>query len=213
MQKVKKGNKRHTNDKIVTIHRWYNYVYKISPQIYKINLENNKWVHKVFSIEHKYRKLILFLYTSDGHIDTEFKSTPFTITQKWNYLGILLGNMYRTWVLKTTKRMKEIEERTHSPKSRYYFYNLWCVWASLMAQLVKTLPAKRETRLRIPGLGRFPLQYSGLENSTDCCYGVAKSHWRLKDFHFQSLVCTWRDEVHLLTCLLIFFFFFTEYFR
>lgn len=32
-----------------------------------------------------------YFYAFDGHIDTEFKSTPFAITQKWNYLGILLG--------------------------------------------------------------------------------------------------------------------------
>ena len=43
----------------------------------------------------------------------------------------------------------------------------------------------------IPGLGRspgegksYPLQYSGLENSTDCVfYGVAKSRAKLSDFH------------------------------
>ena len=47
----------------------------------------------------------------------------------------------------------------------------------------------------IPGLGRspgegnsYPLQYSGLENSTDCIvHGVAKSRTRLSDFHFTSL--------------------------
>ena len=45
----------------------------------------------------------------------------------------------------------------------------------------------------IPGLGRslgegkgYPLQYSGLEDSTDCIvHGVAKSRARLRDFHFQ----------------------------
>ena len=45
----------------------------------------------------------------------------------------------------------------------------------------------------IPGLGRapgegkgYPLQYSGLENSTDCTvYGVAKSGTQLRDFHFH----------------------------
>ena len=45
----------------------------------------------------------------------------------------------------------------------------------------------------IPGLGRspgegkgYPLQYSGLENSTDCIvHAVAKSWARLSDFHFQ----------------------------
>ena len=44
----------------------------------------------------------------------------------------------------------------------------------------------------IPGLGRspgeendYPLQYSGLENSTGCIvHGVAKSRTRLSDFHF-----------------------------
>ena len=46
----------------------------------------------------------------------------------------------------------------------------------------------------IPGLGRspgegkgYPLQYSGLENSTDCIvHGVAKSQTRLSNFHFHS---------------------------
>ena len=47
----------------------------------------------------------------------------------------------------------------------------------------------------IPGLGRFPgerkgypLQYSGLENFTDCiAHGVSKSRTRLSAFHFTSL--------------------------
>ena len=46
----------------------------------------------------------------------------------------------------------------------------------------------------IPGLGRspgqgnsYPLQYSGLENSTDyVVHGVAKSQTQLSDFHFLS---------------------------
>ena len=45
----------------------------------------------------------------------------------------------------------------------------------------------------IPGLGRspgegkgYPLQYSGLENSTDCIVsGVAKGRTQLSDFHFH----------------------------
>ena len=45
----------------------------------------------------------------------------------------------------------------------------------------------------IPGLGRspgegngYPLQCSGLENSTDCIdHGVAKSRTQMIDFHFQ----------------------------
>ena len=41
---------------------------------------------------------------------------------------------------------------------------------------------------RSPGEGKgYPLQYSGLENSTDCIvHGVAKSQTRLSDFHFTS---------------------------
>ena len=57
------------------------------------------------------------------------------------------------------------------------------LWLSLVAQLVKNLPAMRETRDQFLGQGRspgerigYPLQYSGLENSMDCIvYGVAKS--------------------------------------
>ena len=48
-------------------------------------------------------------------------------------------------------------------------------WASLEAQWVKNLPAMQETWVRSlgredsPGEGkRYPLQYSGLENSMDC---------------------------------------------
>ena len=41
---------------------------------------------------------------------------------------------------------------------------------------------------RSPGEGiRYPLQYSGLENSMDCIvHGVAKNQTRLSDFHFLS---------------------------
>ena len=59
-------------------------------------------------------------------------------------------------------------------------------WASLAAQLVKNLPAMRETWVRSlgwedsPREGKgYPLQYSGLENSKDCIvHGVAKSRTR-----------------------------------
>ena len=44
---------------------------------------------------------------------------------------------------------------------------------------------------RFPGKGKgYLLQYSGLENSTDCIvHGVAKSQTRLSDLHFFSLSC------------------------
>ena len=55
--------------------------------------------------------------------------------------------------------------------------------ASLVAQLVKNLPAMQETPGLIPGLGispgegkGYPLQYSGLENSMDCVvHGIKES--------------------------------------
>ena len=61
-------------------------------------------------------------------------------------------------------------------------YTLQYSWASLVAQLVKNLPAMRETWVRSlgwedsPGEGKgYPLQYSGLENYMDCIvHGVTK---------------------------------------
>ena len=58
----------------------------------------------------------------------------------------------------------------------------------------------------IPGLGRspgegkgYPLQYSGLENSTDCIvHGVSKSWTRLSDLHFTSL-CMY-ENVYMCVC-------------
>ena len=60
---------------------------------------------------------------------------------------------------------------------------------SLVAQLVKNLPAMWETWVWSPGEGKgYPLQYSGLENSTDCIvHGVAKSQTRLGDFHIPLI--------------------------
>ena len=64
-------------------------------------------------------------------------------------------------------------------------YALQYSWASLVAQLVKNLPAMRETWVQFLGWddllekGSYSLQYSGLENSMDCIvHGVAKSQTR-----------------------------------
>ena len=64
----------------------------------------------------------------------------------------------------------------------FQYSGLQYSWASLVAQLVKNLPAMRETWVRSQGWidpwrrERYPLQYSGLENSMDCIVqGVAKS--------------------------------------
>ena len=62
-----------------------------------------------------------------------------------------------------------------------------------MAQLVKESTCNVGDLGSIPGLGRYPvkgtsypLQYSGLENSTDCTvHGVTKNQTRLSNFHFH----------------------------
>ena len=54
----------------------------------------------------------------------------------------------------------------------------------------------------IPGLGRsteegigYPLQYSCLENSTDCIvHRVTKSQTQLSNFHFHFLLCEVNDR-------------------
>ena len=73
-------------------------------------------------------------------------------------------------------------------------YPLWYSWASLVAQLVKNLPAKQETWFdpwvgKTTGEGKgYPHQHSGLENSMDCTVqGVAKNCIRLNDFHFHRI--------------------------
>ena len=64
------------------------------------------------------------------------------------------------------------------------------IGASLVAQMVKHLPANAGDPGSIPGLGRSPgegngnpLQYSCLENSM--ARGAAKSQTQLSDFTFQ----------------------------
>ena len=91
-------------------------------------------------------------------------------------------------------------------------YPLQYPWASLVAQLVKNLPAMQETWVRSLG-GKdplekgnsYPLQYSGLENSTDCIvHGVTKSRTQLSGFHFLFLK---KKDKTIDSCAHAFFFF------
>ena len=69
----------------------------------------------------------------------------------------------------------------------------WDLGASLLAQLVKNLPAMWETWVRSLGWEDslekekgYLLKYSDLENSMDCIvHGVTKSWTRLSDFYFH----------------------------
>ena len=72
-------------------------------------------------------------------------------------------------------------------------YRFQYSWASLVAQLVKNLPAMQETWAQSLGwenpLNRgkgYPHQHSGLESYMDyIVHGVTKSQTLLSDFHFQ----------------------------
>ena len=73
-------------------------------------------------------------------------------------------------------------------------YPLQYSWASLVAQLVKNLPAMWETWVQSLvwehplEKGTAILQYSGLENSMDyTVYGVSKSQTRLSLFDFTFI--------------------------
>ena len=82
---------------------------------------------------------------------------------------------------------------------RYWFgSSLSPSWASLVVQMVKTLPAVWETRVRALGWKRYhgwgngnPFQYSCLENPMDrgawwaTVHGVTKSWEWLSDWHFH----------------------------
>ena len=72
-------------------------------------------------------------------------------------------------------------------------YPLQYSWASLVAQLVKNVPAVWETGID-PGLGRspgegkgYPLQYSGLENSRYSPWGHKKLDTTEATFTFTPL--------------------------
>ena len=71
----------------------------------------------------------------------------------------------------------------------------WVSWASLVAQLIKNLPAMQETRVRSwlgrsPGEGKgCPLQYSGRENCVDCIvHGVTKSRTQTTFTFTESVI-------------------------
>ena len=70
------------------------------------------------------------------------------------------------------------------------------IWASLVAQMIRNLPAMRETWVQSLALEHplekrtgYPLQYSGLENSMNrgawqaTVHGVTKSGTQLSNFH------------------------------
>ena len=70
------------------------------------------------------------------------------------------------------------------------------IWASLVAQLVKNLPAMWETWIHSLGwedpLEKGKATYSRIlaKSSMDCIlYGFAKSRTQLNNFHFHIYIC------------------------
>ena len=69
-------------------------------------------------------------------------------------------------------------------------------WASLVAQLVKNLPAMWKTWVQSLGWkdplekGKIIHSSSDLENSMDCiAHGVTNSRTQLSNFHYVTIVC------------------------
>ena len=100
------------------------------------------------------------------------------------------------------------------------------VWASLVAQLIKNLPAMWETQVwslsqgRSPGEGNGnPLQYSCLENSTDRRSLVGYSPWGCKDSDLTEQLTPSlslhivSEIVYLLLLLICFFLLFKKFFN
>ena len=94
------------------------------------------------------------------------------------------------------------ESCVHSVMHTYSMLRMLRLYgASLVAQIVKNLPAMQKTRVQSlgwedPGEGNGnPLQYSCPENPMDrgawqaTVHGVAKSRIRLCDYHFTSWGC------------------------
>ena len=138
------------------------------------------------------QKSLAFLYTNDEKSEREMKETTPRTTPlrriKYARQGIRVGP--------DLPSLPPLCRHLHSLNLRLCS----CPWASLVAHLVKNLPAIWET----PGLGRppgegkgFPLQCSGLQNSMHCIvHGVAKSQTRLSDFHLlipALQIESWRE--------------------
>ena len=74
-------------------------------------------------------------------------------------------------------------------------YPLQCSWTSPVAQLVKNLPAMRETWAG-SWVGKIPWKWQSTpvfwpENAMDCIvHGVANSWTQLSDLHYHYTICS-----------------------
>ena len=122
-------------------------------------------------------------------------STIFDL-QKWQLHMVQLNKNISLWkILQTTVASSHIMEKTQ--RSYYKETDTWLT--SLVAQIVKNLPAMQETQIQSLGWedsgegNGSPLQYSYLENPMDrgpwqaTVHGVTKRWTRLCNYHFTSL--------------------------
>ena len=128
----------------------------------------------------------------------------------WRRVGVVgwLANVsYYIWNGSTT--------RSYCIAQGTIFGILWYIRASLVAKMVKNLPAVWETQFnpwvrKIPGEGNGnPLQYSCLGNSMDrgawqaAVHGVAKSRTRLNDYTFTFIINHNGKEEDVCVCVCV----------
>ena len=103
------------------------------------------------------------------------------------------GEFYMKKALRTRARTRahtHTHTHTHTQTPRLYFFSVRTM-SFPCDSAGKGSACNAGDLSSIPGLGRspgegkgYPLQYSGLENSTDCTVdGIAKSRIRLSDWH------------------------------
>ena len=128
-----------------------------------------------------------------------FQPCPhFPAWRKWNYLyknGVT--HLFLFWYLFWCLLFSVFIFHPGIGCACLHSYLLYCaiiiIWASLVAQMVKNLPAVQETWVRFPGSGRlpgggngYPFKYSCLENSMD------RGAWQ--DSPGDSKSWTWLSE-------------------
>lgn len=81
-QKKKKGIKKRKRSKILSVHRWHDYIYKTLKIPHEKLLEPNKF-NKVAEHKISTQRSVAFLYTNHDHCKKETEKTiPFTIVSE-----------------------------------------------------------------------------------------------------------------------------------
>ena len=126
--------------------------------------------------------------------------TEFCFFSFQNFPSSTPGKGIFAWVESTYFWFLNIQyiKKSHKSDAYYFLSELPCSWLYIYicnAGDLGSIPGLE----RSPGEGnRYPLQYSGLENSMDCIFhGVAKSQTWLSDFHFIGYTFTCLSNRHI----------------